>query len=48
HLLREKSVSRAVDHYPNVYDIPEKNIARLEQIGEEAIKNKWNEIIRSN
>ncbi|MEM8525312.1 MAG: DUF1415 domain-containing protein [Bacteroidota bacterium] len=44
HLLREKSVSRAIDHYPDVYDIPEKNIERLEQIGAEAIKNKWNEV----
>lgn len=47
HLLREASVSRAVDHYPDVYDIPEQNIARLEQIGAEAIKNKWNEVIRT-
>ncbi|MEL6719575.1 MAG: DUF1415 family protein [Bacteroidota bacterium] len=43
HLLREESVSQAVDRYPDVYDIPERNIEKLEQIGIETIKNKWNE-----
>jgi len=48
HLLREKSVSRAVDQYPNVYDIPEHNIAKLEQIGVAEIKKKWNEVTSAN
>lgn len=33
HLLRESSVSRAVAAHPDVAQIPERNIAHLEQIG---------------
>ena len=33
HLLREDSVAEAVDRYPGVEEIPEKNIARLRALG---------------
>lgn len=38
HLLREASVSRAVDLYPNVEDIPAENIRRLRAMGEAKIR----------
>jgi len=44
HLLREESVSWAVDNHPNVDDIPYRNIAHLQSLGEGAIKKLWNEL----
>lgn len=33
HLLREESVSKAIDSYPNVDEIPDKNIETLNKLG---------------
>ncbi|MBX9768056.1 MAG: DUF1415 domain-containing protein [Bdellovibrionales bacterium] len=35
HLLREESVAKAVDAFPDVEDIPEKNMQTLEELGHE-------------
>lgn len=37
HLLREASVEKAIDRYPNTEDIPERNIARMEAMGVEQL-----------
>ena len=44
HLLREESVSKAVEHYPGIDSIPDKNIANLRALGISAIKARWNEL----
>ena len=33
HLLREESVTRAIEHYPDIDAVPERNIARLNEMG---------------
>ena len=38
HLLREDSISRAVDNYPDIDAVPERNIARLQAMGEASVK----------
>lgn len=38
HLLKEDSVSRAVDLYPNIEQIPDDNIKTMNQLGLEGIK----------
>lgn len=38
HLIREDSISRAVDAYPDIDSIPEHNIEKLEAMGVEKIK----------
>ena len=38
HILREASLEKAIDSYPKVDDIPEKNIALLKAMGLEKIK----------
>ncbi len=38
HLIREDSISRAVDQYPDIEGIPERNIQKLESMGIEEIK----------
>ena len=48
HLLREDSIEQAIANYPNPEAIPEQNIARLNQLGQEKIhalfKNCFNQI----
>jgi len=41
HLLREESVSKAVDQHPNIEGIPERNIALLREMGVEKIKTYY-------
>ena len=41
HILRERSVSRAVETHPNVDEIPTKNIAQLNALGTEHLKTVW-------
>lgn len=41
HILRESSVSRAVDAHPNVDQIPENNIARLNELGTTRLHELW-------
>lgn len=38
HLLREESVSKASDTYPDIDLIPERNITRLRELGTEGVK----------
>ncbi|MCH8499250.1 MAG: DUF1415 domain-containing protein [Marinobacter sp.] len=38
HLLREDSLSRAIDGYPDVEGIPERNMARMRQLGAERLQ----------
>ena len=42
HLIREASVERAVDLYPNIDSIPERNIARLNELGIAGIRKHFN------
>ncbi len=42
HLIREASVSKAVDLYPGIEEIPERNIARLNELGLEGILKQFN------
>ena len=44
HLLREESVTRAVETFPNVDEIYEKNIATLRELGIDAIRQLMNEL----
>ena len=48
HFLREDSVTKAVDAYPNIDDIPEHNIRKMNDLGIFKIKNMLNEIIGKN
>ncbi|MEM9889085.1 MAG: DUF1415 domain-containing protein [Bacteroidota bacterium] len=48
HILREKSVTWAIHHHPDATQIPQQNIARLEALGKEAIKKRWNELRAKN
>lgn len=41
HILRESSVTRAVEAHPNVDEIPERNIARLNELGTEHLHAVW-------
>lgn len=41
HLLREESVSKAVDYFPNPENIPDVNVERLRNMGVEKIKACW-------
>ena len=33
HLIRESSIEKAVSHYPNIEQVPENNIKKLQEIG---------------
>ncbi len=44
HLLREDSVSQAVDTYPDVEQIPNNNIITLLTLGEEEVKERWRDL----
>ncbi len=41
HLLREDSIEQAVDSYPDVDQIPERNIAMLRELGDAGWKKLW-------
>ena len=41
HLLREAAVTRLVANYPDPESIPQRNIARLEALGGEAVRARW-------
>ena len=41
HLLREESLSRAVDAHPNAEAIPAQNIATLERLGARELQRLW-------
>lgn len=45
HILRESSVTRAVDSYPKVDEIPERNIARLKALGTAQLQQRWSELL---
>lgn len=38
HIIREESLEKAIEHYPDVDAIPERNIARMEALGPEERK----------
>jgi uncharacterized protein len=48
HFLREDSVTKVVDTYPNVDDIPIRNIRIMNNLGSLKIKTMLNEITRKN
>ncbi|MEX2476553.1 DUF1415 domain-containing protein [Marinobacter sp.] len=39
HLLREASLEAAIDSYPDVDDIPQRNIELMDKLGEEKMRN---------
>ncbi len=41
HLLREEDVSEAIDRHPDPVGIPTANIARLEAMGPDAVRELW-------
>jgi hypothetical protein len=41
HILREESVSRAVDNYPGVDAVPTRNIELLRRLGREELHRQW-------
>ena len=47
HFLREESVQWAVDTHPDTEAIPTQNIARLEALGEQEIKQRLNDLNRA-
>ena len=48
HLLREESVARAIEAYPEVGDIPEKNIETMNKLGLTRVKQMLDDISRTN
>lgn len=48
HILRENSVEKAINLHPDTKKIPQINIATMNKIGKEELKNRRNEIIRKN
>lgn len=44
HLLRESSVSRAVDSHPDIDRVPENNVARLNDLGTAGLRELMKEI----
>lgn len=48
HLLREDSITRAVDAYPEVGDIPENNIETMNKLGLTRVKLMLDDINRTN
>lgn len=40
HLLREASVSKAVELYPNIEEVPERNIITMKDLGFDALENR--------
>lgn len=48
HLLREDSITRALEAYPEVGDIPENNIDTMNKLGTTRVKQMLDDIIRTN
>jgi hypothetical protein len=48
HILRESSVTKAVESYPAIDDIPERNIKTMQGLGSECLAGKLVEIRNSN
>ena len=48
HLLREDSVTRALEAYPEIGDIPENNIETMNKMGLTRVKQMLDDIIRTN
>ena len=48
HLLREASIDRAIEEYPDIDNIPEKNIETMEKLGYSRVKEMLDDIIREN
>jgi uncharacterized protein len=48
HILREDSISKVVDTYENIEEIPDINIEKMNKMGLTSIKLLLDEIIRSN
>ena len=48
HLLREDSVTRALEAYPEIGDIPENNIETMNKLGATRVKQMLDDIIRTN
>lgn len=42
HLIRESSVEKAIAHYPNIEQLPQKNIKKLEAIGYRKLQDELN------
>lgn len=45
HLLREASLTQAIDAHPDIDEVPQRNIGRLRELGLEAIKAKLRGIV---
>jgi hypothetical protein len=45
HLLREDMMERLLQDFPNPENIPEQNIATLEDIGTAALKQRWEQLL---
>ena len=48
HLLREDSITNALEAYPEVGDIPENNIETMNKLGATRVKQMLDDIIRTN
>ncbi len=48
HLLREDSMTRAIEAYPEVGDIPDNNIDTMNKLGLTRVKQMLDDIIRTN
>ena len=48
HLLREDSITRALEAYPEIGDIPENNIETMNKLGTTRVKQMLDDIIRTN
>ncbi len=40
HILRESSIEQAISNYPNIDDVPENNIKKLQEIGYQEMQHK--------
>ncbi len=45
HLIREAMISRVLENFPSPEDIPRRNIARLESLGESGIAGLWGPLL---
>ena len=48
HLLREESVNRAIEAYPEIGDIPDNNIDTMNKLGLTRVKQMLDDISRTN
>lgn len=47
HVLREESVERAIGEYPDIDQIPERNIEQLNRLGKSKLQALWQACLRS-